>query len=568
MAACPRPIALILSALATTGLGLVAPLQQAALVGTLDGHTAPVYAIAWTPDGKTIITGGFDNTVRVWDAASRKEHQKFAATQSRTLGRASARTVQGTSPAASTRASASGLAPGAAPGRKSRACPPASTPSPPAPTARTPPRPAATGSRSGIWPLPRLAASKAPRRSSRSPGGATPSKSPPATRPAPSGSGTGRRRLAGTDRDALRHHPRPRLHPQQPADHLGRLRRPRPPLATTSRGSEGHRREGAGESGLRQPDGGKLATAGDDKIVRIWNGPDGALVKEIPGPRDRGRRRPQGRRRAGRLRPGEQGRSASATSATASRSRRSRTCPRPITALAFQLDGALDRLGRRGQPDPRLQRRRRQGGQGDGRPRCDGSTPWHVRPQRRQPARTPPRPTRRAKLWNVNEGEAPSATSPATATRCSSLALTRDGQRLATGSADKTAHGSVTRSATPSCCRTLSATAGRSRRSPFSNDNNKLVASGSADNMVRFWDVANPAAPRELQDLSDHGAAIVGVAVLPDNAQVVSAGADNKVRVWKPAAVRVFAGHQGPVLRGRGPPQRLAALPPARPTRR
>ena len=40
----------------------------------------------------------------------------------------------------------------------------------------------------------------------------------------------------------------------------------------------------------------------------------------------------------------------------------------------------------------------------------------------------------------------------------------------------------------------------------------------------------------------------VGSILLPDNAQVVSAGGDNKVRVWKPAAVRVFAGHQGPVF--------------------
>ena len=40
----------------------------------------------------------------------------------------------------------------------------------------------------------------------------------------------------------------------------------------------------------------------------------------------------------------------------------------------------------------------------------------------------------------------------------------------------------------------------------------------------------------------------------PDNKSVVSAGADNAVRVWVPAAVRVFAGHQGPIHeRGRSP---------------
>ena len=71
----PRIAAAVLVALATTGLALA---QQAAQVaGTLDGHTDPVYAIAWSPDGKTLITGGFDNTVRLWDAATRKEIKKF-----------------------------------------------------------------------------------------------------------------------------------------------------------------------------------------------------------------------------------------------------------------------------------------------------------------------------------------------------------------------------------------------------------------------------------------------------------------------------------------------------------
>src|SRR3954454_18810214 len=71
----PRIAAAVLMALATTGLALAQ--QTAKVAGTLDGHTDPVYAIAWSPDGKTLITGGFDNTVRLWDAATRKEIKKF-----------------------------------------------------------------------------------------------------------------------------------------------------------------------------------------------------------------------------------------------------------------------------------------------------------------------------------------------------------------------------------------------------------------------------------------------------------------------------------------------------------
>src|SRR3954471_14724808 len=71
----PRIAVAVLVALATTGLALA---QQAAkIVGTLDGHTDPVYAVAWSPDGKTLVTGGFDNTVRLWDADTRKEIKTF-----------------------------------------------------------------------------------------------------------------------------------------------------------------------------------------------------------------------------------------------------------------------------------------------------------------------------------------------------------------------------------------------------------------------------------------------------------------------------------------------------------
>src|SRR5262249_45360473 len=36
----------------------------------LRGHDSYVYAVAFTPDGSRIISGSWDQTVRVWDAAS------------------------------------------------------------------------------------------------------------------------------------------------------------------------------------------------------------------------------------------------------------------------------------------------------------------------------------------------------------------------------------------------------------------------------------------------------------------------------------------------------------------
>ena len=58
-------------------IGGTAFAQHASQVGTLDGHTEVVYAVAWSPDGKTLATAGFDNTVRLWDAATRKEVRKY-----------------------------------------------------------------------------------------------------------------------------------------------------------------------------------------------------------------------------------------------------------------------------------------------------------------------------------------------------------------------------------------------------------------------------------------------------------------------------------------------------------
>jgi WD40 repeat protein len=43
---------------------------------SLTGHEGRVYAIAFTPDGKTLISGGDDKTVRFWDVETGKERRK------------------------------------------------------------------------------------------------------------------------------------------------------------------------------------------------------------------------------------------------------------------------------------------------------------------------------------------------------------------------------------------------------------------------------------------------------------------------------------------------------------
>ena len=43
----------------------------------LEGHRGPVYAVAFSRDGKRIATGGWDNTIRLWNADSGKEERKL-----------------------------------------------------------------------------------------------------------------------------------------------------------------------------------------------------------------------------------------------------------------------------------------------------------------------------------------------------------------------------------------------------------------------------------------------------------------------------------------------------------
>ena len=33
-------------------------------------HSAPVYSVAFSPDGKTIVSGSCDKTLKVWDAGT------------------------------------------------------------------------------------------------------------------------------------------------------------------------------------------------------------------------------------------------------------------------------------------------------------------------------------------------------------------------------------------------------------------------------------------------------------------------------------------------------------------
>lgn len=54
------------------------------IVSQLKGHTDAVYAVAYSPDGRFIATASFDNTVKLWEAATGKEIKTYGGTAGHT----------------------------------------------------------------------------------------------------------------------------------------------------------------------------------------------------------------------------------------------------------------------------------------------------------------------------------------------------------------------------------------------------------------------------------------------------------------------------------------------------
>ena len=74
------------------------------------------------------------------------------------------------------------------------------------------------------------------------------------------------------------------------------------------------------------------------------------------------------------------------------------------------------------------------------------------------------------------------------------------------------------------------------------NADGSRVAATCDDGLVRIWDVATGL---PLERFAGHEGAVVDISLTKQGTQLVSAGSDNSVRVWTPAATKVIAAHEG-----------------------
>ncbi|MBC7931421.1 MAG: PD40 domain-containing protein [Rubrivivax sp.] len=147
------------------------------------------------------------------------------------------------------------------------------------------------------------------------------------------------------------------------------------------------------------------------------------------------------------------------------------------------------------------------------------------------------------KLWNMVTGQE-LRTLAGHSDKVRSVAFSADGKILASGSWDKTVK--IWDVATGRELRTLTGHSFYIFSVAFS-PNGKILVSASGDRTIKLWDVA---AGREIRTLTGHSNIVWSVAFSPDGKTLVSGSSDKTIKLWDVATgqeLRTLAGHSDAV---------------------